>query len=322
MNCWMRALAPIALCAALSHSLPALADDDDDKPPAASSGEPSLDREQQNAAGIVVTHPIRAKSAQRIDALGIVLDPTQLISEAGDAAAAGAAEQSAVAEVTRLRELQRGGAGASLKMLEAAQAEQAKITADSQSAAARFSMHWGPIAGMPADARLKLQQAASNGHSLLLRVEVPGRHSIGALPGKALLDVDGIQVPGRVLGPLRQTSELQSVGLLVEVLNPPAGLGPGARIPVALLAAEQTGLSLPRNAILYNETGAYVFKQIPKKAGEPKTRYSALKVTLVSHYGDGWLVTGVDDDDAIVVHGAGVLWSLQGVDAHAVDDDD
>jgi hypothetical protein len=30
----------------------------------------------------------------------------------------------------------------------------------------------------------------------------------------------------------------------------------------------------------------------------------------------------VDDDDDIVVRGAGVLWSLQGVGARAADDDD
>jgi len=39
-------------------------------------------------------------------------------------------------------------------------------------------------------------------------------------------------------------------------------------------------------------------------------------------YGDGWLVEGVDDDDNIVVRGAGVLWALQGVGAQQPDDDD
>jgi hypothetical protein len=33
-------------------------------------------------------------------------------------------------------------------------------------------------------------------------------------------------------------------------------------------------------------------------------------------------VDGVDDDDDIVVHGAGVLWSLQGVGAQQHDDDE
>jgi hypothetical protein len=46
-----------------------------------------------------------------------------------------------------------------------------------------------------------------------------------------------------------------------------------------------------------------------------------VKVTLLLAYGDGWLVDGVDNDDDIVVQGAGVLWSLQGLGGLAVDDD-
>jgi multidrug efflux pump subunit AcrA (membrane-fusion protein) len=142
------------------------------------------------------------------------------------------------------------------------------------------------------------------------------------LPSKALLDVDGVQVPGRVLGALRETTELQSVGLLIEVPAAPPGLGPGARVPVTLLSAEQSGLLLPRSALLYDENGAYVYKEVAKQAGAEAVRYVPVKVNLLLAYGDGWLVDGVDDDDDIVVRGAGVLWSLQGVGTQAVEDDD
>jgi hypothetical protein len=310
MNVWVQCLLPIAWCAMCAYS------------PLAMGDEPSLNREQQRAVGIVVAHPLTATTPQRIDALGVVLDPTTLVSDMGETAAATVAEQSASAQLARLHELYKGGAGASLKMLEAAQADQAKALAESQSAAARFALRWGPVADLSVAARQKLLQASMSGHSLLLRADLPGRHSLGELPSKALLDVDGIQVPGRVLGALRQTTELQSVGLLIEVHSAPAGLGPGARVPVALFTSERSGLLLPRDALLYDENGAYVYKQITQKAGENKARYAPVKVTLLGPYGDGWLVKGVDDDDAIVVHGVGVLWSLQGVGAHAVDDDD
>jgi hypothetical protein len=133
--------------------------------------------------------------------------------------------------------------------------------------------------------------------------------------------VDGVQVPGRVLGVLRQTTESQSVGLLIEVPNAPAGLGPGARIQVALMTGERSGVLLPRDAVLYDENGAYVYKQLAKNAGVATARYAPVKVNLLLPYGDGWLVDGVDDDDNIVVRGAGVLWSLQGVGAQQHDDD-
>jgi len=221
-----------------------------------------------------------------------------------------------------LRGLFAGGAGASLRALEAAQADQAKMRAEAESASARVDLHWGPVAALSPSAREKLLDASASGHSLLVRADLPGLHSLGLLPAKALLDVDGIQVPGRVLGALRQSTDAQSVGLLVEVQNAPLGLGPGARIPIALLTEDRTGLLLPRDALLYDENGAYVFKRLSKKAGDNKMRYAPVKVSLLLPYGDGWLVDGVDDDDDIVVHGAGVLWSLQGVGAHAVADDD
>jgi multidrug efflux pump subunit AcrA (membrane-fusion protein) len=156
----------------------------------------------------------------------------------------------------------------------------------------------------------------------LVRADLPGRHLIGAVPAKALLDVDGVEVPGRILGVLGQFTELQSAGLLIEVRNPPAGLASGARIPVSLYGAQIRGMQVPRDAVLYDENGAYVYKQVAAKNPKEKTRYVPVKVTLLVPYGDGWLVKGVDDDDDIVVSGAGVLWSLEGMGAHPVDDDE
>jgi hypothetical protein len=313
-----------ACCAILGMSQLAIGDDDDDKTAGSSprTAQPTLNSEQQRAVGIVVAHPLAAKAPQRIEALALVLDATTLISDLGDAAVAAAAEHSASAELARLRALHEGGAGASLKMLEAAQAEQAKAQAQEQLAAARFALNWAPLAALPAGARQKVIEASTSGRSLLLRADLPGRHSVGELPVKALLDVDGVQVPGRVLGVLRQTSELQSVGLLIEVPDAPAGLGPGARTQVALMTATRSGLLLPRDALLYDENGAYVYKQLAKKTAGENARYAQVKVNLLLPLGDGWLVDGVDDDDNIVVRGAGVLWSLQGVGAQQRDDDD
>ncbi len=285
-------------------------------------GMSSLNAEQLRAAGIDVAHPLAASTAARTAALGVVLDASDLIAEAGELCAATAAEHSASAVVVRLRGLVSAGAGASLKMLETAQAEQARAQAQVETAHARFALHWGPIAALSMSERQSLIDAASGGRSVLLRADVAGRHSVGAIPRDALLDVDGLQVPGRVLGPLRQAGELQSAGLLVEVKNAPSGLGPGARVPVALLAAARKGFVVPRDSVLYDDQGAYVFKQLGNRSADRNVRYATVKVTLLSAYGDGWLIDGVDDDDDIVVRGAGVLWSLQGMSGHAADGDE
>jgi hypothetical protein len=286
------------------------------------AAQPGLNAEQQRAVGVIVAHPRTAKAPERIEALGLVLDTTALIADLGESTAAQAAEHSASAELTRLRALHEGGAGASLKMIDAAQADQARAQAQAQAAEARFALRWGPMAALPAAARQKLIEASVRGSGVLLRAELPGRHTVGVLPGKAVVDVDGIEVPGRVLGLLRESSEQQGVGLLIEVPNAPAGLGPGARIPVALLTVDRKGLLLPREALLYDERGAYVYKQLTKKSDAERTQYVSVRVNLLLPLGDGWLVEGVDDDDNIVVHGAGVLWSLQGVGAQQHDDDD
>jgi hypothetical protein len=319
------ALARMLSCVVLlAFSLLAIGDDDDDKAvnPSGTAGQPSLTGEQQRAVGILVAHPVLAKAPERFEAMGLVLDATTLISDMADRTVAGAAEHSASAEVARLRALYEGGAGASLRMLEAAQAEQVKAQAQAEVAAARFALRWSPLAALPAGSRQKVIEASAAGRSLLLRADLPGRHSLGALPNKAVLDVDGVQVPGRVLGVLRQTTELQSVGLLIEVASAPAGLGPGARLPIALFTAGRQGLFIPRDAVFYDENGAYVYKQLTKKSDAEPVRYAPVKVNLLLPYAEGWLVDGVDDDDNIVVHGAGVLWSLQGVGAQQPDDDD
>jgi hypothetical protein len=321
MKSGMRGVLPAACCAMLGIS-PFAMGDDDDASPNRRPPQPGLTGEQQRAVGIAVAHPLIAKAPERIEALVLVLDATTLVSDVGESTAAAAAERSASTELARLQALYAGGAGASLKMLEAAQAEHAKAQAQAELAAARFALHWGPLASLPSGARQKVIEASTTGHGLLLRADLPGRHSLGANLSKAVLDVDGVLVPGHVLGALRQSTESQSAGLLIEVPNAPAGLGPGARIQVALLTAERSGLLLPRDALLYDENGAYVYKQLTKKTDAEAARYAPVKVKLLLPYGEGWLVEGVDDDDNIVVRGAGVLWSLQGMGARQNEDDD
>jgi hypothetical protein len=322
MNHWISRALNLAMCTTLAVSLAARGEDDDSPAPGAQSTVPALNAEQQRAVGLRVARPVPAKAPERVDALGTVLDRTALVNDDNEVDVAASQEHASSSELARLHQLYQSGAGASLKMLEAAQADDVKARADARLAVLRFAQHWGPLAGQSAEARRKLLDAVASGHSALVRADIPGRHVLGALPAEAVLDLDGMQVPGRVLGALEQPSDLQSAGLLVEVRNPPAGLFPGARIPLTLLSSARAGLLLPKDALLYGEDGAFVYKQVLPKARADKVQYVPVKVTPLVPYGDGWLVKGVDDDDEIVVHGAGVLWSLEGMGAHPVDDDD
>jgi hypothetical protein len=166
---------------------------------------------------------------------------------------------------------------------------------------------------------------------LLVRADLPGRHILANLPDKALLDVDGVGVEGFVLGMgALSGGEVQGVAVLIEVRAAPPGFGAGARVPVALLGAPRSGVVVPRDAVLYDEGGALVYKQLAKAGSkrpptadaDPRARYAPVRVKLIQPHGDGWIVEGIDDDDDIVVHGAGVLWALQGIIGHAAGDND
>ena len=313
----------IALYALLACAL-SIAEDDDETLPAATTAAAgtTLTTVQRDALGIVVARPHATQIPDQVESMGLVLDPAVLVSDLGDLAASEAASRSARAEVNRLQGLYGGSAGASLKMLEAARVEEVKAAEQSRLTETRFAQRWTPLVRLSSTDRRALATGATRGDALLLRVDLPGRHSLGVLPQSAELDVDGVQVHGRVFGLLRETDETQSIGVLVGVEHAPAGLGAGARVPVSLQMGNRSGVALPRDAVLYDEHGPYVYKQLTAKQGGSGSIYERCDVKLLLRRGGSWLVNGVDGNDDIVVEGAAVIWSLQGPGGHVVDDDD
>ena len=169
-------------CCAILCSLAFAADDDSPKTNNV-SGTAELNAEQQRAVNLKVAHPSPTSAPERTPALGLVLDAASLLADESEQVVADAQAHAAAAEASRLRDLYKAGVGTSLKMLEAAQAEQAKAQADAQLAAARFALHWGPVAKEPPAVRDRLVDGVRSGRSLLLRAELPGRHTLG-VPGR------------------------------------------------------------------------------------------------------------------------------------------
>ena len=309
--------------AAPAASATAAQPDDDDAAPASGAGTiPALNREQREAVGIVVAHALRVRPAERVAAFGQVLDPSALIGDLGELDANRAAERAASAEVARLQGLYKAGASASLRNLEASQAEQARAHAQAEAAASRFALRWAPIAALPAARRQKLIESVAAGKSALVRVDLPGRQSLGTAPETATLEIDGVAVNGRALGVLMQAGASQSASVLAEIESPPTGLAIGVRVPAWINRDARTGYLVPRGAIVYEEGGAFVYHALDAKPGDDKQQYARKKVTLLMQSGDGWLVDGLDDDDLVVVRGSGVLWSLEGIGTMPEDDDD
>ena len=297
----------------------------DDARNAAASGQsnvlPALSAEQRRAVGIIIAGAPALTLPQRTEAYGRVLDPSRLVADAGRLESARAAAKAAAAETARLEGLYRG-ADTSLKALQVAQAAQIEARARAEEAQAAFVLRWGPLAKLADAQRAALIKQLAAGRGLLLRADLPGRHSLGTTPKEALVDVDGIRVPARVLGPLPQAAaRIQSVGLLLEIPHPPPGLGPGAQLPVVLEGRGRAGHVVPNGALLYGNAGVYVYNALPQKAKNGDTQFAPLPVTVLQPVGDhGWLVSGLHPNDRIVVQGAGVLWSLQGL-GNGSDDD-
>jgi hypothetical protein len=298
---------------------------------AASTGESSesepaapltLTVSQREAVGIRVEQPLPLKSAPQIEAFGTVLDPVSLVADLGRLESTRAAATAAGAEAARLERLYHDEAQASLKAWQSAQSQAVEAEAQATAAAVSFRLQWGPLASWSAARRQGLLVALSAGTQALLRAEVPGSHVSGAVGPRALLDIDGVNVSAQVLGTLpRAAPQSQSTGWLLEIGAAPAGLGPGARVAVRLQAPAIAGLMVPAAALLYAEHGTYVYRQLPE--GEPGAfHYESVAVKPLVRVGDAWLVQGLSHGDQVVVRGAGVLWSLQGIAGFSAAEED
>lgn len=299
-----------ALLAALLLTVASLADEPAEGPAARDL---SLTSSQQQAVGIRIERPLRLNGAVPIEAYGTLLDPVALVTDLGRLQSTRAAATAAEADAARLERLYHADQQASLKAWQISQAQSIEAGAQARAAAMSFGLQWGPLALWSAERQRSLLDALTRGREALLRAEVPGHHIGGAVGEQALLEVDGANVAARVLGPLPRTDpQAQSNGWLLELMNPPAALGPGARVRVRLRSASAAGVLVPASALLYAESGAYVYRQQPARQAD-RFHYEAVAVKPLARVGDAWLVDGLGTGDQVVVQGAGVLWSLQGI---------
>ena len=286
---------------------------EDAPPPAGEHPALALTDAQQRATDIRVDHPVATANAPQLEAYGLVIDPVALATDSGRMESTQAAWHAAQAEVARLAGLYRDNLNASLKSLQLAQAQESETGAQARAAAAAFALQWGPVAALGADKRHALIDTLIANRQLLVRAGLPGHPLADSVGPRALLEIAGVNVAARVLGSLQRTDpQLQGAAWLLAVDRAPQGLGPGAHVRVLLERAPVKGLLVPAVALLYGEKGAYVYRSVGRNRGG-KHQYEAVAVQLLSAMGDGWLVSGLNASDAIVVHGAGALWSLQGI---------
>jgi hypothetical protein len=309
---------PASLLAALLLAAVGVAAEPDETPHKPErDGQPvelSLTLSQQQAVGIRTEYPLPLATAAPLEAYGTVLDPLALATDAGRMESTQAAAAAATAEAARQQRLYREEAQASLKASQASQAQAIEAAAQASAAAMTFRLQWGPLAHWSATQRRALLEALSGGRQRLLRAELPGQHVLSALEPAALVEIDGINLTARVLGPLpRAEAQSQSAAWLLLLEHAPEGLGPGAPALVRLRsAAPANGVLVPAGALLYAEDGTYVYRQVHAQ-GADKFTYAPVPVKPLARLGSAWVVEGLARGDPVVVQGAGVLWSLRGI---------
>ena len=287
------------------------------------AGPLKLTEAQQQAVGLLVEHPLRLKSAPLIEAYGTVLDPLALVTDAGRLESARAQAAASAADTARLERLYHDDAQASLKSLQAAQAQSVEAAAQARAAQLSFALQWGPLASWSDTERAALLSALAKGQQLLMRADVPGRYAGGALDKAALVELDGVNVTARVLGVLARTeAQSQSSGWLLQLERVPPGFGPGARALVRLRSASASdGLLVPAAALVFAAEGAFVYRQTNSN-GAAALQYISVPVKPLTRVGEAWLVAGLNPADQVVVRGAGVLWSLQGISSFSAAEED
>jgi hypothetical protein len=282
----------------------------------------SLTPSQQQAVGIRAEHPLPLGSAVQIEAYGTVLDPLALLTDLDRLETTRAAEEAAAADAERLRRLYRDDERASLKAVQASQAQAVEAQAQARAAQLGFRLQWGPLAAWSASERRALLASLVSGERLLVRAAIPG-YRVGAGVGpRALLEVDGMNVEARVLGPLpRVDAQSRSAGWLLEVPHGPQGLGPGVRAAVHLQTTSAAGLLVPAAALVYSPDGVFVYRE-SRAAGTDSLQYAPVPVRPLVRVGAAWLVAGLTRGDQVVVQGAGVLWSMQGIGGFTAAEED
>ena len=100
-----------------------------------------------------------------------------------------------------------------------------------------------------------------------------------------------------------------SEGEFSSLLSQNTVFGAVARHTNAFFSQPLGGFVLSREAVLYDESGPYVFRQLANKSSKKGVYYERCGVTLLLRHGTDWLASGVDDDDDIVIFVFGRLGS-------------
>lgn len=266
-----------------------------------------LDRDTQTRMGLKVESLPAAQMAPEVRGFGRVLDPAPLAALVVEAATAQASLEGSTKEYERLKTLYSQNQNASARALETAEVAMKRDQISLESVRSRLLVGWGQAIISQGDLSAFVNSLVSQ-QAALVRVDVPLGEPLTTPPtgGRiASLAAPENLTEAQYLGPAPSADpQTQSLGLLFLMnINPPP-LGTAVLAWLTVPGPAQSGVTVPRDALLRHESLTFVYLQIAEDTFERKA------VTIERPAGNGWFVgEGLKPGDKVVVVGAQQLLS-------------
>lgn len=266
-----------------------------------------LDRETQNRMGLKTAPLAAAQLKAEVKGYGRVLDPAPLAAVLTDVATADAAVAASKKELQRTKHLFEQGQNSSQRALDAAETAMRREEIALGGARMKVMAGWGETF-MPGPKLVPMLESLVSRQSALVRVDLPLAESLKAAPtgGRlAALTAPNDLAEAEFLGPAPNAdSQMQGQGFLfLQKVNPlPAGAAVVAWLTVP--GDAETGVTVPREALLRHEGEVFVYLQTSDDS------FARKEIELDRPTGAGWFVReGLKAQDKVVIVGAQQLLS-------------
>jgi hypothetical protein len=268
----------------------------------------TLDAATQKTMGLQTAALASAKLKPEVKAYGRVLDASPLASLVTELKVARSASAASEAELTRLKTL-AGQNNASERALQTTEAAAARDRAQVESARLRLVSAWGTAIAERGDLAAFAESLVSLS-KVLVELDLPPGAGGNATPTGARLVALGAEdkpIEAQLLGPAMAVDpQMQGRGYLFLVTSNPSRLAPGAALTgfLSLPGDEQSGVTLPREAVVRFNGAAWVYVQTGEDA------FQRTEVALDRPLEQGWFVReGLKPGDKVVTVGAQQLLS-------------
>jgi hypothetical protein len=261
-----------------------------------------LDAETQKLMGLQTSVLEAAELNKEIKCFGRVLDSATLASSVADLVTAQTASAASQAELQRLKTL-AAQSNASARAFETAQAVAARDSAQAESARLRLLSSWGATIADQQDLTAFVRSLGKL-DSVLVQLNLHPDEVLKEMPSMARITTDAAQsspIEAKFLSLAPSVDpQLQGQSLLFLISPNPAHLVPGTALIgfIPLSGDKQTGVALPRDAIVRHDGASWVYVQTAPE------EFRRTEVQLETPLANGWFIPSLKPGDKIVTVGA------------------